>query len=476
MFAGTIHTSIRKAFRMTSLRLILTTLALGLLPTCAFADADLAEQAEASLQRSVAFFYSINTQGGYVYHVTPDLSRRWGENPVDTDTIEVQPPGTPAVGMSFLAAYRATADPLALQAALDAGKALLRGQNSLGGWEHTINFARAPRERVSLDDDQTQSAIRFLIALGKVVDNGKINDGIQKALKLMMEAQLDNGGWPHVYPKQGNYHDYATFNDGGINDCIQVMIEAYDAYGSDEIKQSLRKAARFLNISQLPPPQPGWAQQYNEYLQPAWARSFEPPAVCPLVTVKNLDTLIDLYLVLGDKTYLEPIPDSLRWLASCRLDNGKWARFVEIGTGKPLYYDRGRIRVDSLDQLHIERSSGYGYQTDLQKPLAAVQERFRLASQLSRRELAQAENELLSAEAARARVAALTKPVETIIASQQANGAWVTHNDRFKKDMPRNIRWNGQYEQADRISSAVFNRNVKILSEYLESFKRSMQN
>ena len=42
----------------------------------------------------------------------------------------------------------------------------------------------------------------------------------------MLKSQLDNGGWPHQYPWQGNYHDYATFNDQGINDCIRVMIEA----------------------------------------------------------------------------------------------------------------------------------------------------------------------------------------------------------------------------------------------------------
>jgi hypothetical protein len=30
-----------------------------------------------------------------------------------------------------------------------------------------------------------------------------------------------------MHPEYGNYHDYATFNDGGINNCIRVMIKAY---------------------------------------------------------------------------------------------------------------------------------------------------------------------------------------------------------------------------------------------------------
>ena len=78
-------------------------IALLLFTFCA-SGADLKKQAEASLKKGVAFFYTINSHGGYVYHVTPDLSLRWGEGPKDEHTIEVQPPGTPAVGLSFLRA------------------------------------------------------------------------------------------------------------------------------------------------------------------------------------------------------------------------------------------------------------------------------------------------------------------------------------------------------------------------------------
>ncbi len=85
---------------------------------------------------------------------------------------------------------------------------------------------------------------------------------------MMRTSQLDNGGWPHKYPEQGNYHDYATFNDEGINDCIRVMIEAYHFYKDERIETSLRKAARFLMISQLPPPQPGWASNTMSFSSP----------------------------------------------------------------------------------------------------------------------------------------------------------------------------------------------------------------
>ncbi len=456
-------------------RNILTALLfIAVCPQLLFSQAsDLREQVEASLKQAVNFFYSINSHGGYVYHVTPDLTKRWGEGPKDAETIEVQPPGTPAVGQSFLRIYQVTGDQQALAAAKDAADALIRGQNKYGGWEHTINFANLSHKKVSFDDDQSQSAISFLMALDQEIDNPDLSAAFKRALDMMITTQLDNGGWPHQYPEQGNYHDYATFNDGGINDCIRVMIEAYQFYGGDKaIEKSLRRAARFMMISQLPPPQPGWAQQYNEYLQPAWARTFEPPSVCPSVTIKNINTLIDLYLAFKDKTLLEPIPDALRWLHEVRLENGNWARFVELGTNKPLYYDRPRIRVDSPEDLHLERRTGYAYETNLESAIEAGEIRYLKAINLEYEDFKQYESPVLSKSEIAERLMELSSAVMEILETQDPSGAWITPNDRFKTSMPKGVRWNGQYTVMDRISSAVFNQNTAILCEYIELSKQ----
>ncbi len=435
----------------------------------AISAADLAKQAATSLKKGVSHFYSLNSHGGYVYYVTPDLSLRWGESPADEHTIEVQPPGTPAVGLSFLKVYKTTGDSKALEAAKEAAYALIDGQNINGGWDHTIKFNDLSNQTVSFDDDQTQTAVSFLMALDQEIDDPKLDAAVKKALDMMIMTQLANGGWPHKWPEQGNYHDYATFNDEGINDCIRVMMEAYQYYGDNEaVEKSLRKAARFMMISQLPPPQPGWAQQYNEFLQPAWARAFEPPAVCPSVTIRNVGTLIDLYLVLGQGTLLEPIPDALRWLNDIRLENGLWARFVEIGTNKSLYYDRGRIRVNSTEELHPERRTGYGYETNIASQIERGTKRYEMAIELGREGLMKVENPPLTKESATKRLAVLEDEVTRILDSQESNGAWITKDDRFKRDMPRGVRWNGEYDVMDRISSSVFNRNVAVLSEYIE--------
>lgn len=444
-----------------------------LIPAFCISQGNLKKQAETSLQKGVAFFHTINTHGGYVYHVTPDLKLRWGEGPKDAETIEVQPPGTPAVGQSFLRAYQVTGDKEALAAAKDAANALIRGQNQYGGWEHTINFTDLSNEKISFDDNQTQSAVSFLIALDQEIDDPDLAAATKRAIEMMIATQLSNGGWPHQYPEQGNYHDYATFNDGGINDCIRVMIEAYQYYGENkEIEKSLRKAARFMMISQLPPPQPGWAQQYNEFLQPAWARTFEPPSVCPAVTVKNINTLIDLYLALKEKTLLEPIPDALRWLHEIRLENGKWGRFIELGTNKALYYDRPRIRVESMADLHPERRTGYAYETNLEVPLENAAKRYEKAMKLGHNGLMMDEHPELSKKELTQRLKELNDPVKKILEEQESSGAWITRDDRFKKKMPKGVRWNGQYLVMDRISSAVFNQNIALLCEYIELSNR----
>jgi len=421
----------------------------------------LSKQAKQSLEKGIEYMQTLAIEGGYVYHYTLDGKEKWGEGKTDDRTVEVQPPGTPAVGMSFLKAYRATQNKDFLKAAEDAAKALIMGQNDLGGWEHKIYFDRPKGKRVSFDDDQTQSAIRFLMALDQEIDRPELTAAVEKALEMMIGSQLDNGGWPHQYPWQGNYHDYATFNDQGINDCIRVMMEADKYYNKPEIRISLQKVGRFMMISQLPPPQPGWAQQYNEFLQPAWARSFEPPAVCPSASVHNINSLIDLYEYTGRGQYLEPIPDAIGWLKASKLPNGKWGRFLEIGTNKPLYYDRGRIRVESIEELSLERRTGYGYETDIKAALNATEQRYLQAIGKLPKPDEPDRVEVLKE---------LAPKVQEIIERQDEKGRWVVKNDKFRKGTP-GYRWKGEYRYEDRISSALFNQNVAVLCEFLKLFE-----
>jgi hypothetical protein len=121
-----------------------------------------------------------------------------------------------------------------------------------------------------------------------------------------------------------------------------------------------------------------------------------------------------------------------------------------------------------MEDLHPERRTGYRYETDLESQLEASSKRYDDAIKLGNKGLWQKEHPVLTKEQVAARMEELSPKVEKILESQEASGAWITKNDRFKKTLPRGERWNGQYNVMDRISSEVFNQNVDILCEYIE--------
>ena len=79
------------------------------------------------------FRTDVAAQGGYLWRYKTDFSMREGEGTASPSTIWVQPPGTPAVGMAFLEAYKATGDTLFLNGAVEAARALVWGQLASGG-------------------------------------------------------------------------------------------------------------------------------------------------------------------------------------------------------------------------------------------------------------------------------------------------------------------------------------------------------
>ena len=207
------------------------------------ADPPAPAEVSSALRRATEFFHGrVARQGGYVYAYSSDLSLSEGEGTTDEQTIWVQPPGTPAVGEAFLDAYAATGDRIHLDAARDAGWALVLGQLQSGGWFYSIRFnpelrkkldyrfdleGNQRQERVSpkdraaaagwndwkrrkyegnltiLDDDVTQAATRFLIRLDRVTGSGDetIHEAALLALTSLLGAQYPNGAWSASYDR-----------------------------------------------------------------------------------------------------------------------------------------------------------------------------------------------------------------------------------------------------------------------------------
>jgi hypothetical protein len=413
--------------------------------------------ARAALRRAVAFFRTaVAVEGGYVWRYSADLARRAGEHKVEHATIWVQPPGTPTVGQALLDAYELTGEPDCLDAARAAGQALLRGQLVSGGWTAFIPFdaarrrpwafrvdgaAAGTRDLSSLDDDTTQSALRFLMQLDRALKfaDRDIHAAAELALRGLLTAQFDNGGWPQAFPRpahaaisadaraaipsdwprtfpgEDEYWFRPTLNDGVMADVIRTLFAAAQVYGDERYRAAAERGGRFLLRAQLPEPQPGWAQQYDFAMRPCWARRFEPPAISGGEARGVLRTLLDLYERTGDRRWLAPIPRALAYYRSLRLPDGRLARFYELGTGRPLYLTRAYELTHSDADLPTHYAFKVNDWTD------GVAARYERLARLDAAALAR-----LRAPAPPRLTPRLTAAAAEAIATLDDRGAWVT--------------------------------------------------
>ncbi|HUG20111.1 MAG TPA: pectate lyase, partial [Planctomycetaceae bacterium] len=367
------------------------------------------QEATAAIHKSVTFFRencsaggSGGGGGGYIFRLSADLSKREGEGKVGPTTAWIEPPATPAVGMAYLEAWQLCGDPLLKEAALETAEALLQGQMLSGGWTEQIEFDPADRVRyayrvdlkdtppgkrrnvTTFDDDKSQWCVRFLMQLDKELnfENEKIHEATMYALDAFVKAQYTIGAWPQrytefpeasesmvlkasypetwsrTYPAE-KYAEYYTLNDNTLSDLIETMLDAWDIYQEERFLKSAKSGGEFLLLAQLPDPQPGWAQQYNREMQPAWARKFEPPAITGGESQGVMRTLLLLYRRTGDKKFLEPIPRALAYYKKSVLPDGRMARFYELKTNQPLYFTKDYQLTDS----DADMPTHYGFKT-----------------------------------------------------------------------------------------------------------------
>jgi PelA/Pel-15E family pectate lyase len=471
------------------------------------AAAPLAAETRAAMERAAGFMRSISTEGGYLWRYSPDLKTRAGENAATETQIWVQPPGTPSMGMAFLRMYEATGDRQHLEAARAAAGALVAGQLESGGWDYLIDFhpelgrrwyrrsdvgrisageAAKRRNLSTYDDDNTQSALRFLLAIADVTRGSsdsrdvQIREARDYGLRKLLEAQRPNGGWPQrwsgvpidpkEYPVQParfprqwarehpkpDYMGYYTINDNTHRDCVMTLLDAARRLGSAELRAAAVRGGEFLLLAQLPEPQPVWAQQYNPQLEPDWARAFEPPSVCSNESGGVMRLLVDLYLETGDERYLEPLPRAIAWFRRSEIAPGTWARFYELGTNRPIYGDRDGKIYYRVEDLSPERQTGYSWKGAYAIPGAmAYYEEVKQAGReatLKQRSAAEARARQPAQRAARAR--ALEPRVRTLIQDLDAQGRWVVN-----------------FRGGDWIRTDTFIANVRLLCDYLEAVK-----
>jgi hypothetical protein len=366
---------------------------------------------------------------------------------------------------------------------------LIECQLATGGWGSDFDFdpdkakkyhlrqqvlagdtERGKRNALStLDDNKTESALLFLVELAHLPEC-KDDAALQATLKFgfdsLLAAQFPNGAWPQqfdspadatapvkkaAFPKEwprqwpkAKYHSFYTLNDDNMQMCVELMLRTYELSKDPRYLESAKKAGDFFILAQLPEPQPVWAQQYNRDMEPVWARKFEPPAASGGESLGVMESLLQLWLVTGDERYLKPLQPALAWYERSGLPDGKYARFYELQTNKPLYCKAGTYEVTYED---TDLPTHYGFKMDLAKKVAAFRER----TQKSREELLAKQTGPSSAKSWRSRANGFITKVRTALQTQQPEGYWL---------------------KGDLIDAGEFVKHLQAMTGYVEARRR----
>lgn len=289
-------------------------------------------------------------------------------------------------------------DWFASQEAATVASNLISFQTPAGGWSKNSAIGAAPRPpgmgfgesrahyRGTFDNGATTSPLEFLGRIAMAQDHPAARESFSRGLAYVFQAQYPNGAWPQVYPLEGGYHDNATFNDGTMIHVLEFLHDVADGdynFVAREDRERARKAIEggrgFILRSQVI--QDGeptvWCAQHDPLtLRPARARSYEWAS---LSGGESAEIVLYLMERAGRSDEVRrAIASAHRWFESNAIYGKEfrrrelelvdregagplWARFYELGTGRPMFVARDADRaVYSVDELPAA-SNGYAW-------------------------------------------------------------------------------------------------------------------
>lgn len=446
----------------------------------------------AAMRKANDFYVTqLATHGGYASAWETDLSLAFAEGRESRSVLSIQPPGTSTVGRAMLKAWQATGDEAFLEGAKGAAKALLDCQLESGGWPADFDFESSDPEKwwlrqevaagvvergkqsnsSTLDDNKSQSALLFLLELSHDPasrGDSSLQAAVTYAFDRLLAAQTKIGSWPQQFsgpapadgivkkamipaewprefPKE-KYADFHTLNDGNLQKIVELMLRARELTGEPRYLDAVKRCGDFLLLAQFEGHQPAWAQQYNQEMVPVWARKFEPPAVSSTESLGACFTLFEIWLATGEEKYRATIPAALDWLEQAKLPNGRWSRFYEFGTNRPLYC------VAETYELTYDDSNlpdHYGFQPEYGGEKI---ERLRADLAKPREETLTSRKGPDSPERWMKAARNLRGKVNTALETQNKNGVWIDD---------------------DRIDAELFVKHLNAMSAYLEAMNHA---
>ncbi len=277
---------------------------------------------------------------------------------------------------------------------------VLTWQTPHGSWPKNKDTASKPFDgdskdlRGTFDNGATTNELRFLARAFLATKETRYEEAFLKGLSHIFEAQYSNGGWPQYYPLSKNYHRHITFNDRVMERLLELLRDVSESsdYGflkTEEIAKAKTAVTKGIDcILRTQIKQNGkltaWCAQHDEKtLEPAWARSYEPPSISGAESVGVVRFLMSIE---------EPTPQiiaavegAVAWFGSVAIQGMRleeftnaegqadkqivadpdagplWARFYEISTNRPIFLDRDSVVRYAFSEIGQERRTGYAY-------------------------------------------------------------------------------------------------------------------
>jgi len=283
-------------------------------------------------------------------------------------------------------------------------------QSNNGGWPKNIDMAKklSKKEKRNLEEEKskkigttidngaTHSQMRYLAKVYNQINIEKYKQNFLKGIDYLLVAQYENGGWPQYYPIREGYYEHITFNDNamiGVMNLFRNILNRkeyafVDIERKDKIRVALKKGEEIILKTQIRidgKPTLWCAQHHSKDLSPAKARSYELPSLSGSesvgivkyligiedpsekvkIAIKSAVTWFKNHKIKGKDVIFIDAPklkgDKDRIVVKNENADPLWARFNEIGTGRPMFVGRDGVVKNALKNIEHERRMGYSY-------------------------------------------------------------------------------------------------------------------
>ncbi|GAB2920683.1 pectate lyase [Rheinheimera gaetbuli] len=281
-------------------------------------------------------------------------------------------------------------------------EAVLSFQTPSGGWSKRtdMRIARQTGQHFgseanyvpTFDNNATSTQLHWLADFypkAAPPQQQRIAQAIERGIALILLAQYPNGGFPQSYPLRGGYHDAITLNDNALYQLMQLLWQvAHDprfAMLADSTKAdaaaAFYRAVDWLLANQVVVngKRTVWGAQHHPLSgEPVAARKFEQVALVSSESAKLLQLL--LRHATDYQNVASTLADAADWLRQHQIkdkdrhrdSDGRlslidspgsviWARFYDLKTGQPVFFDRDGKTYSEVSQISLERQRGYGW-------------------------------------------------------------------------------------------------------------------